>query len=85
MQNTVVVWGMAAGETIKNLDLGGKNEKGERKTEENYIKTTGKGLKNASFWVINSKTFRPARRNLSGLAGGKISNGGGMIEIYTPG
>ena len=25
---------------------------------ENYIKKGGKGLKNASFWVINSKNFR---------------------------
>ena len=32
-----------------------KDEKGERKKEENYIKNGGKGLKNASFWAINSK------------------------------
>ena len=39
--------GMAPGE---------KNEKGERKTDENYIKTGGgKGLKNAPFWCVNSK------------------------------
>ena len=30
-----------------------KNEKGERKKEENYIKKGVKGLKNA--WAINSK------------------------------
>ena len=33
----------------------GKNEKRQRKKEENYIK---KGLKNASFWTINSKKNR---------------------------
>ena len=40
---------------VKNLnqELGGKNEKGERKKEENYIKKGEKGLKNASFWDIN--------------------------------
>ena len=27
---------------------------------ENYIKNAGKGLKNASFWVMNSKNFRGA-------------------------
>ena len=37
------------------MAAGGKNEKGERITEENYIKNGGKGLKNVSFWVINSK------------------------------
>ena len=30
----------------------GKNEKRKSKTEENYIKNGGKGLKNVSFWVI---------------------------------
>ena len=40
---------MAAGKKYKNCGLGGKNEKGERKTEENYIKNEEKGLKNASF------------------------------------
>ena len=29
----------------------------ERKKEENYIKKGGKGLKNASFWAVNSKKF----------------------------
>ena len=37
--------------------VGEKNEKGERKTEENYTKNGGKGLTNASFWVI----IRPAQ------------------------
>ena len=40
----------------KNKSLG-KNEKGERKKEENYIKKWEKGLKNASFWAINSTNF----------------------------
>ena len=39
------------------LSAGEKNEKGERKKEENYIKKGEKGLKSASFWVINSKKF----------------------------
>ena len=43
---------MIAGEK-KNGDIRGKNGKGERKTDENYIKNGEKGLKNASFWVIN--------------------------------
>ena len=47
MQNTMVARG-------KSEDLA-KNLKWERKAEENYINNGGKGLKNASFWVINSK------------------------------
>ena len=35
-------------------------KKGKEKKEENYIKKGGKGLKNASFWTINSKNFRGA-------------------------
>ena len=74
---------MAAGKRIKNEYLGGENEKGERKTEENSIKNGGKDLKNASLWVINSKNFlRPAhynfirrKKNLSQKCGG------GMIEV----
>ena len=30
---------------------------GERKKEENYIEKEEEGLKNASFWAINSKNF----------------------------
>ena len=41
-----------------------KNEKGERTKEENYIKKEGKGLKNASFWAINSTFFAPPATNL---------------------
>ena len=40
---------------------------GKEKNEENYIKKGGKGLKNASFWAINSKKSRgglTARRKL---------------------
>ena len=47
---------------------GEKNEIRERKKEENHIEKGGKGLKNASFWAINSKNFAgglpPARRKL---------------------
>ena len=35
----------------KNVDFGGKNEKGERKTEENYVKNRKIGLKNVFFWL----------------------------------
>ena len=49
-----------------------KMKKGKEKKEENYIKKGGKGLKNVSFWVINSKKFHggvflppsPPRRRL---------------------
>ena len=47
--------GMAAGEKNKKSRFRGKNKKGERKTEENYIKTGKKGLKNASFWFCTKK------------------------------
>ena len=36
---------------------GGKKIKRESKREENYMKKAEKGLKNVSFWVINSKHF----------------------------
>ena len=45
------------------MELGEKNEKGERIKVEYYIKKGGKGLKNASLWAINSK-MRLARRKL---------------------
>ena len=64
---------------------------------ENYIKNGGKVLKNASFWVINSKNFRggssdppcrrsglrPARRKLVRRGKKMISKRGGgeMIEL----
>ena len=55
MQNTMVEgergngrWG----KKIKHEDLGGRNEKGERKTDENDMKTGKKALK------INSKTLK---------------------------
>ena len=41
MQNGI--WGMAAGEKIKNEDLGGKIKKGEKR-KKLYKKTRGKGL-----------------------------------------
>ena len=46
------------GKKNENEELGEKNEKRERKREENYMKKGEKGLKNASFWVINFKNFR---------------------------
>ena len=44
---------MSAWEKSKNDDL-----KGEIKTEENYTKNGEKGLKKATFGVINSKNLR---------------------------
>ena len=40
----------------------GKNEQGEIKRK--LHKNGEKGLKNASFWVINSKNSRPGTENL---------------------
>ena len=54
---------MVAGEKKIKLRDRGKNEKGERKMEENYITNGGKGLKNASLWVINSKIFAGGSSN----------------------
>ena len=45
---------MASWVKNKNEELGKNNLKGERKKEENYTITGGEGLKNASFWAINS-------------------------------
>ena len=47
---------MAAWEKNKKLRFRAKNEKGP-KNKVNNFKKEGKGLRNASFWVINSKTF----------------------------
>ena len=46
-------WRMAAAKKNKKRRVVGKNEKGEGKREENYIKNGGKGFKNASFRVVN--------------------------------
>ena len=54
------------GEKTKNYELGEKNEKGERKKEENYIKKGEKGFKNASFWDINSKKIESQKRGGGG-------------------
>ena len=63
----------------ENEELGKKNKKGERKREENYMKKGEKGLKNASFWVINSKNFRKlVHRGKKMISKG---GGGGMIEL----
>ena len=45
-------------------------KKGKEKKEENYIKKGGKGLKNASFWAINSKKIAPRKL----IFRGKIMN-----------
>ena len=56
MQNTMVRGG-GNGQPGKKMKLGvrEKNEKGERKKEENYIKKGERGLKNASPWAVISK------------------------------
>ena len=49
---------MAAGrKNEKKLRFRGKTEKGERKTEENYMKNGGKGLKNANLIVRGKKSI----------------------------
>ena len=55
MQNTMVGGGgeWPLRKKIRNEELWEKNEKGEGKREDNYIKNGGKGFKNASFWVVN--------------------------------
>ena len=70
IQNTMV----GGGGNIKIEELGGGNIKWERKTGENYIKNGENGLKNAPFWVINSKI------NLK--RGGGRRRGGGVIEMH---
>ena len=43
--------------TGKKKNFKGKNEKGARTIKKNYIKNGGQGLKNATFWIINSKNL----------------------------
>ena len=50
--------GWSLEKNIKNSELGGKNEKGERKKEENYLKTGEKALK----IVMRIKHFFPRIR-----------------------
>ena len=40
---------------MQNIMVRGGKNKNQEKKEENYTKKGGKGLKNASFWAINSK------------------------------
>ena len=51
-------------------------KKGKEKKEENYIKKGGKGLKNASFWAINSKNLFDGEKN------GILRGGGEMIRMH---
>ena len=59
MQNTMVGGGGNGwlGEKVKMKRQGKKLKKGTKKGGKLHEKR-GKGLKNASFWVINFKTFR---------------------------
>ena len=52
MGGGMIRWGKKS-----KLGVREKNEKGERKKEENYIKKGEKGLKYASFWAIDSKNL----------------------------
>ena len=75
MRNSMVSGGggWPLGKRYQNEDLGNKMKKGKekRKTDENYIKNTGKGLKIAYVWIINSTkiSFAPPAATL--FAGGK--------------
>ena len=64
MQNTMVRG--RNGQPGKKMKLGvkKKNEKGERKNEENYIKNGEKALKVHLFWVINSENFNLRKENV---------------------
>ena len=62
--------------------LRGKNEKGERQKEENYIKKGEKGPKNASFRDINSNRS-PAANLFVGEKNLISKEGGGeMIRMH---
>ena len=76
--------GMASREKKNEIRSQEKNEKGERKKEENYIKKGGKGLKNASFWAINSKknSPRPPQTYLSGKKMNLKRGGGEIIKMH---
>ena len=56
-----------------------KREKKKEKKEENYIKKGRKGLKNASFWAINSQIFvSPASNLFDGEKMNLKKRGGGI-------
>ena len=69
-------------EKNKNHDFGRKNQGVERTKGTNCIKNVLKGLKIASFWVINSP--RPPHLCTSGkkLISKVGRGGGGVIEMY---
>ena len=58
----------------KKIRVRGKKSKGERKREGNYITNGEKGLKNASFWVMN---FAPPAANLFVGEKMNLKRGGG--------
>ena len=77
-----ILWSGLGGWPLENNNLKwrfrGKKESRKRKTGETYIENGEKGLKNASFWVINSKIFRTAPSPGVGVEGGMIE----MHNIY---
>ena len=77
--------GVGNGQRVKKMKLGvkrKKNEKGERKKEENYIKKGGKGLKNTSFWAINSKTDLSGKIKESQKRGRGNNQNAQYISLY---
>ena len=56
--------GISAGEKNAKLRFRGEKEKGRGKKRKICIVNGSKGLKIASFWVVNSKNFRGGLRGL---------------------
>ena len=80
MQHILVRW-RENGRCRKEIKIRswGKNEKGEKGGK--LLQNGGKGLKNASFWVINSKIFA---RGYSDPPGPKRTLLKSMIKRFVP-
>ena len=86
MQNTMVRGEGECSAGGKKLQLGEKMKKGKEKRRKITLKKGGKGLKNASFWAINSKkkspsppqTYLSGKKNLS--FNSKEGGGGGNYQ-----
>ena len=57
-------------------------QKGKEKKEKNYIKKGEKGLKNTSFWAINSKTYFSGDKNESQKRGGGNYQNAQYISLH---
>ena len=64
---------------MRDKSVRGKNEQGERKTEENYIKTGKKALKVHLFGLLTTKIFASLFVGENNLKRGEE---GGMHNIY---